>query len=1299
MSRVFLDERVIKGEGDEMKKMFNLFGVLIAVAAIGATGCSGSTVDCSGVENTCETAGATQCSTDNLAVETCAPNADGCLVWSTEACGSGMVCDASGDAPGCVVGCEHECDPNAFPACSSDGSAIEICVLQEDGCYDLVSNACDAGLACDDSGDEPVCSCTNECDPVDYPACSDNTEVPAIETCEQGDDGCFDLVVTNCGENMDCDDSGDEPVCVLQCENQCDPADYPACSVSGFAIDTCVMAESGCYELVSTDCDSGQACNPDTTACEASGCTDDCDPLNFPACSADSLAVETCERQADGCFDLVTAACEHGQACAPETATCESTGCNDDCAPDDYPVCSEDNLAVVSCQMQADGCYDVVSTACDANYACDADSVTCELTCTDDCDPADYPACSADGSAVESCEMQADGCYDVLSAPCDANYSCNADSVTCEPTCTDDCDPADYPVCSADNLAVETCEAQADGCYDVISSSCDFAQVCDDASSACVDDSSCEDRVSDGSFEGGTPNADWNEASTNFGTPICTEADCGNAGGTMLPRTGTYYVWMGGTDQIEDALVSQGVRIANGAQAHLNFYLHIPATISSDQEVFEVLMDSDVLFSINGTETDAYAADYVLVDVDVSSYADASSHLLTFHASTIGAVNNVVTNIALDDVSIVSCGGTCVNECDTLDELACSDDLTLLNVCQLNNSDGCNDWVLDTNCAANAQTCDDSVDPAVCVACQDECASDGLTRCNGAWIETCTVGADTCLDWVQTTDCTDVGYCDGSNDPAVCAPYNSMAPGDNCDDAALLPLDVPASLPAQDLSQTTCGRGNDYSDTCMGNYDGGEDIIYQLNVTEPVAINIFIDPKGTTYTGIGVGLGCPLSSDDCVLAGGVSSSSEPYMTGCFHLETGLYSVMIDTWAAPDCIPDFDIAVEQCECAAGETQCIDGMTAAVCSPTGQWENTACDDGCAQLPSGDFGCFYRPKVEGDLVITEIMQNPAAVSDSAGEWFEVINKSGHLANLNGLTVKDDGSNSFTIDSDVFVADGAYAVLGNNSDVSTNGGVVEDYSYAASDMSLGNGSDEIEILNGDIQIDKVAWDGGPAFPDPSGASMSLDPQYFNTTDNDSGSNWCVGQTAYGDGDMGTPGSGNLPCGLVFIENLDADPGLTMTGEWQWGVPDFVNYPAGPAGCANDSAGCLGTNLAGAYSNNLAFDSDYVQVGPIDLSAQSGAMLYFSMWLNTESNWDGARVEVSTDGSTFEMLPVQSPAYNWPDTLDSWTGDFGTEWLPVAADLTDWVGGDVYLRFSLSSDVSGTLPGMYVDDIMVGGN
>jgi hypothetical protein len=71
-----------------------------------------------------------------------------------------------------------------------------------------------------------------------------------------------------------------------------------------------------------------------------------------------------------------------------------------------------------------------------------------------------------------------------------------------------------------------------------------------------------------------------------------------------------------------------------------------------------------------------------------------------------------------------------------------------------------------------------------------------------------------------------------------------------------------------------------------------------------------------------------------------------------------------------------------------------------------------------------------------------------------------------------------------------------------------------------MGNSDDEVILLDGSSnEIDRVEYDNGTTFPDPTGASMVLqDP----ALDNNAGANWCESTTAYGDGDRGTPGSVN---------------------------------------------------------------------------------------------------------------------------------------------------------------------------------
>jgi hypothetical protein len=180
---------------------------------------------------------------------------------------------------------------------------------------------------------------------------------------------------------------------------------------------------------------------------------------------------------------------------------------------------------------------------------------------------------------------------------------------------------------------------------------------------------------------------------------------------------------------------------------------------------------------------------------------------------------------------------------------------------------------------------------------------------------------------------------------------------------------------------------------------------------------------------------------------------------------------------------------------------------------------------------FGLFAQLS-PGHIVITEIMNNPNPASDTTGEWFEVFNSTSDAIDVNGWVVKDDGSNTHTIDGSVggltVIPAGEYFVLGRTSDTSTNGGALVDYEYGTSGFTLGNGADEVVLLSSEgTEIARVNYDGGSTFPDLTGASMQLDPASINESDNDTGSNWCASTSDYGDGtgSLGTPGSPNDTC------------------------------------------------------------------------------------------------------------------------------------------------------------------------------
>lgn len=164
---------------------------------------------------------------------------------------------------------------------------------------------------------------------------------------------------------------------------------------------------------------------------------------------------------------------------------------------------------------------------------------------------------------------------------------------------------------------------------------------------------SSAEAVEDGSFEAGTPNPFWNEASTNFGTPLCDLAGCGDGGGTAGARTGDWWTWFGGSSANETGSVSQDVEISGSPT--LSFYLWAP--VPGDQAAagtFDVMIDGNSEFQISQGQA-PYDTGYQLVQVDLSAYS--GTHTLSFESTTSGGV----VTFNLDDVSLPGGCGTGAN--------------------------------------------------------------------------------------------------------------------------------------------------------------------------------------------------------------------------------------------------------------------------------------------------------------------------------------------------------------------------------------------------------------------------------------------------------------------------------------------------------------------------------------------------------------------------------------------------------------------------------------------------------------
>ena len=184
-------------------------------------------------------------------------------------------------------------------------------------------------------------------------------------------------------------------------------------------------------------------------------------------------------------------------------------------------------------------------------------------------------------------------------------------------------------------------------------------------------------------------------------------------------------------------------------------------------------------------------------------------------------------------------------------------------------------------------------------------------------------------------------------------------------------------------------------------------------------------------------------------------------------------------------------------------------------------------CTTLPmrgACDAAGTSRPIVSpapGRLVISEIMADPAVVTDQNGEWFEVANTGDTAFDLNELAIgKADAAGALVQSAHcVTVAPHGFALLARSATPAVNGNLPP--VAATFGFSLLQTDGSIQIADGTTILDVVRWTA--ATP---GASLQLDPAHLTVTDNDLATAFCRGTGDYGSPDnRGTPGAPNTPC------------------------------------------------------------------------------------------------------------------------------------------------------------------------------
>jgi Lamin Tail Domain len=154
---------------------------------------------------------------------------------------------------------------------------------------------------------------------------------------------------------------------------------------------------------------------------------------------------------------------------------------------------------------------------------------------------------------------------------------------------------------------------------------------------------------------------------------------------------------------------------------------------------------------------------------------------------------------------------------------------------------------------------------------------------------------------------------------------------------------------------------------------------------------------------------------------------------------------------------------------------------------------------------------------LIFSELMSNPAALADTAGEWLELSNVGNEPVALSGCKLLRDGK-GHTFASDLVVEPGQIVTLANGETP----GFTPSLVYSG--VTLPNSAVFVLELQcqgvalDQLTVDPSTWPGG------NGVAASLSGAVNSAGGNDDPAVWCDATASYGS-DLGTPGAPNPNC------------------------------------------------------------------------------------------------------------------------------------------------------------------------------
>ncbi len=516
---------------------------------------------------------------------------------------------------------------------------------------------------------------------------------------------------------------------------------------------------------------------------------------------------------------------------------------------------------VETCTLQASGCYAWgAAEDCGANLTCSGGH--CVLACSDQCS-AGQKQCV--GGKPETCDPQASGCYG-WSAPgtCPSGTTCSGGS--CASSCNDQC-AGGQKRCSGAN--VQSCDLQSNGCYDW------------SATASCQTNYTC----------------------TGFGQCTLACSDSCTPGSRQCSG-----------DLIQDCVIAPSGCYAWGTAS----------SCGGNQACSSghcVLSCSDACSS--GTKQ------------------CASGGVQTCQLGTSGC--NVWSSASACTGNTTCSGGQCVQTCSDLctpGTKQCSG-VSGIQTCS-QQSNGCYDWGSSGTCPSGYQCQSGACAPS----CTDACSA-GSKQCSGAQVQSCAIGSNGCYAWSSASSCQSNYTCQAGQCVLACTDA-CVSGTSQCQGSQLQPC----------VLQSSGCYGWGTAQTCQTNYacSGGQCVLSCTNKCQQGSSQC---ASGTTIQSCVVqSNGCtdwaPAAScgasSTCTAGACVSATCNVGDTRCGQNVVEQCNSAHQWQTIQVCAQGCTAATVQCasvaSCTAGALQCAGTNVVEQCNPTGSaWQAVAtCASSC-------------------------------------------------------------------------------------------------------------------------------------------------------------------------------------------------------------------------------------------------------------------------------------------------------------------------------------------------------------------